>query len=365
MKSVRILLLAVATLCALIALCACGGGADNTPEHTHSFGDWKVTEKPTCTEKGTETRYCSCGEKQTEAIVSLGHNYVDGECANCGDIKENTECKHDNVEVLSAKASTCTENGLTEGKKCLDCGEILIAQTETAMLAHAFGDWATVKEPTVTEEGLKERTCACGEKDTVIVEKLIASEGLEYELNEDGQGYTVTGIGTCTDTDIVIPAIYNDKPVTAIGFVAFAAIDSGSGDILPSYITSIVIPDSVVSIGEGAFAYCSNLISIVIPDSVTSIGSYAFLVCTGLTSIVIPDSVTSIGDYAFENCTGLTSIEIPDSVTSIGFGAFYGCTGLKNVYYTGSEAEWAKISIDSSNWYLTNATIHYNYVPAN
>ena len=130
-------------------------------------------------------------------------------------------------------------------------------------------------------------------------------------------------------------------------------------------LTSIVIPDSVTSIGDYAFDGCIGLTSIVIPDSVTNIGRCAFDGCTGLTSIAIPDSVKSIGYSTFKNCTGLTIIVIPDSVTSIGDCAFWDCISLKDVYYTGTEAEWAKISIGSENDYLTNATIHYNYVPAN
>ena len=131
-------------------------------------------------------------------------------------------------------------------------------------------------------------------------------------------------------------------------------------------LTSIVIPDSVTSIGDGAFHGCSSLTSIVIPDSVTSIGYNAFNGCSSLTSVVIPDSVTSIGMRAFYDCDSLTSIVIPDSVTSIGNYAFYYCDKLTDVYYTGTEEEWANITID--NYYngnddLLNATIHYNYVP--
>ena len=91
------------------------------------------------------------------------------------------------------------------------------------------------------------------------------------------------------------------------------------------------IPNSVTSIGDYAFYYCSGLTSITIPSSVTSIGDYAFYYCRGLTSITIPSSVTSIGDYAFYYCSGLTSVTIPNSVTSIGNGAFWGCSGLTSV----------------------------------
>ena len=113
------------------------------------------------------------------------------------------------------------------------------------------------------------------------------------------------------------------------------------------------------------YSYRSSIKSVVIGDSVTSIGDYAFRYCSSLTSVVIPDSVTSIGNDAFYSCGSLTSVVIGDSVTSIGEGAFYYCSALKDVYYTGNEEEWQAIAIDSGNSALTNATIHYNYVPEN
>ena len=145
--------------------------------------------------------------------------------------------------------------------------------------------------------------------------------------------------------------------VISIGFEAFRECVS---------LTSIVIPDSVTSISDKAFYWCDSLTSVVIGDSVTSIGDSAFQGCDSLSSVVIPDSITSIGDSAFSDCSSLTSIVIPDSVTSIGDKAFYNCSSLKDVYYTGSEAEWKAIEIDAfSKYYLKYATIHYNYVPEN
>ena len=186
-------------------------------------------------------------------------------------------------------------------------------------------------------------------------------------------------------TSVTIP-----DSVTTIGDNAFRECTG---------LTNVTIPDSVEFLGSGVFSRCTSLTSItvdknnenyssrdgvlfnkdqttliqypagnqrdtyIIPDSVKSIGEYAFSGCTGLTSITIPDSVTSIGIDAFDGCTGLTSITIPDSVTNIGGAAFYGCKGLTDVYYSGTEAEWKKISIDVLNDELKNATIHYNANP--
>ena len=136
-------------------------------------------------------------------------------------------------------------------------------------------------------------------------------------------------------------------------------------------LTSVVIPDSVTTIGERAFYYCDSLTSVVIGDSVTTIGSYAFYDCSSLTSVVIGDGVTTIGDEAFYNCDSLTSVEIPDSVTTIGNSAFYDCRSLTSVYITDITA-WCNISFGSSdanplyyakNLYLNNELITDLIIP--
>ena len=96
-------------------------------------------------------------------------------------------------------------------------------------------------------------------------------------------------------------------------------------------LSNIVIPDSVIDIGEGAFLGCGSLPKIVIPNSVTSIGDSAFFDCSSLSKIVIPNSVTKIRDHAFEDCRSLSNIVIPDSVTDIGNRAFSCCRSLPNI----------------------------------
>ena len=96
-------------------------------------------------------------------------------------------------------------------------------------------------------------------------------------------------------------------------------------------VTNVIVPDTITKINNYAFYKWTWLTSITIPGSVTSIGNYAFYGCTSLTSITIGNSLTSIGEYAFLGCKSLASITIPDSVTSIGDYAFYGCTNLVSI----------------------------------
>jgi hypothetical protein len=125
---------------------------------------------------------------------------------------------------------------------------------------------------------------------------------------------------TGSTTDVKIPEKIKNLPVTKIDR---AFLNNKN-------ITSVTIPDSVISIGEMAFEGCSNLISVTIGNSVTSIGRMAFSGCTSLTSVIIGNSVTSIGVEAFKGCTSLSSVTIPNSITSIGVTAFSGC-GLTSV----------------------------------
>lgn len=83
--------------------------------------------------------------------------------------------------------------------------------------------------------------------------------------------------------------------------------------------------------------------SVIIPESVTSIGNRAFFY-SGLTSVTIPKGVTSIGNEVFSYCNELTTVTLPATIPSIESNAFGGCGKLNAVYYEGDLAEWCRFS---------------------
>ena len=147
------------------------------------------------------------------------------------------------------------------------------------------------------------------------------SSGLEYSVNSDGTTCTITGIGTCTDTELIIPEEIDGYRVTKISNNAFA-----NNEI----ITSVLIPDSVYSIGSKAFYKCYNLETINIPYGITSINNSTFWRCKKLVSIDIPETVTSIGGSAFYDCENLSCVNGGWGIASVSSYAFGECDKLQD-----------------------------------
>lgn len=211
-----------------------------------------------------------------------------------------TPCEHE-WTILSITQPTCMEIG-EQSSVCLICGKKDIKTIEK--LEHDYVNGVCVNK-------------GCG-----LLEVNYGSVGLKFDLNDDEKSYSVSGIGVCSDFDIVIPETYNSMPVTAISDNAFSACKN---------LISIIISNSITSIGDFAFEDCYGLKSITIPNSVVSIGYRAFYNCRGLTNIAIPESITFISEAAFEWCISLNNVTIPNSVTSIGYKAFEYCSGLTSV----------------------------------
>ena len=213
----------------------------------------------------------------------------------------------------AAVESTCTESGHAEYWYCSYCEECFTDSDGN--------NFTTLEQLTIQPTGHNFVDGFCSKCNISYF-----TEGLEYSLSSDSEYYIVTGIGTATDKDLVIPSVYNNLPVTEIGGYAFNGCSS---------LTSITIPEGVTSIGENAFWGCSRLTGVTFGanSQLESIGSFAFAYCSSLTSITIPEGVTNIDGNAFKGCSSLTSITIPEGVTSIDNYAFYGCTALTEINF--------------------------------
>ena len=194
--------------------------------------------------------------------------------------------------------------------------------------------------------------CQCEYLTSIVIPDSVTNIGQEAvdecsSLTSIVIGNGVTSIGKwafslCKSlTSITIP-----DSVTSIGKYAFQYCSS---------LTSIVIGNGVTSIGEQAFYGCSSLTSVVVGEGNTVydsreqcnaiIHTATNTLISGCQNTIIPESVKSIGDYAFYYCSSLTSIVIPDSVTSIGEAAFMGCDSLKSITFNGTKMQWNSIEL--------------------
>ena len=124
-------------------------------------------------------------------------------------------------------------------------------------------------------------------------------------------------------------------------------------------LSDIVLPESLETIGNNAFYWCSNLKTIRIPNNVVTIGGCAFL-GTGLISIIIPGKISTIKDGTFWKCGSLSNVVFPESLTTVESNAFYECYALSDIFYHGTEEQWAEITLEEfGNETLLSSKFHY------
>ena len=314
------------------------------------------------------------------------------------------------VEVDPGYPATCTEDGMTDGKKCTDCGKVLASKEVIPASGHTFGRWIMSKEVTCTENGERQRICSqCGEKETEVIDSIgkhiegeiivdkeptntengvghtecincgatiqanvpIEASDFTYTINDDGNTCTITGYKG-SNNSITIPERIYSYTVTAIGDDAFFDYTN---------FTNITIPNSVTTFGESAFLRCGNLKTVNYDGDIESwlnisfynYGSSPLLNGASLyfngelvTDVVLPNTITWINDYVFCGCTSITSITIPNGVTTFGEGAFLLCDNLKTVNYDGDIESWLNISFHGDYWdshsnpLLNGASLYFN-----
>lgn len=325
----------------------------------------------TCTTDGKYDEVVYCGVAECNAQISRATKIIDA---------------LGHTEVIDAAVeATCTTTGLTEGKHCYVCNEVLIKQ-EIIFGKHSFAN----------------QICStCGEHEYFI-----------FTLLKDNT-YSIKARSTDSMPKMLtIPSEFNGITVTEISIGAFAECNT---------IEQILIPETIKKIYEKAFCDCENLfniifnatecrngyskniflgagsatdgISVTIGSNVKRIPEYLFAVETELgwwkdtnniisveflegsvceeigfaafhlskklTTIILPDSVTFIDIAAFEMCTSLESIYIPVGVTGIPHEVFNRSDSLTDIYYQGSREQWAEFSVGAWNDPFLSAKVHY------
>lgn len=273
--------------------------AETTPAettvHVHSYSS--TIKEPTCSATGYTLNVCECGDQQvTNPTDQLPHTYG---------------------EWKTITASTCTTEG-QQSRTCTVCGA-----TETQKLAVAGHSYVSkVTDPTKTTQGYTVHTCSvCSDSYTDSYTNATGSVGLAYSQNADGT-LTITGIGLCTDTDVIVYSTTADgKSVTAIAEGAFAGNNT---------IKTLYLPASIKTIGEGAFASCTALTSITVEAENKNFaavggvlytkdmtGIVAFPAGIALTEYTVSKSITSIRPSAFAGCFNLTQFKLADATSKL------------------------------------------------
>ena len=193
-------------------------------------------------------------------------------------------------------------------------------------------------------------------------------------VTSDGQPYTVTAIGYSAfgslSTPINVSSVFIPATVRSIGDSAFLYCNAlttvtfaensqlksigrsafyGTEHTHPRF-KEIKIPDSVETIGNGAFYDCRDLERITLPSALQTLSAVTFYDCTALSEVTFPASLKTIEKSAFSGCRKLSEVKLPASLTTIQSYVFDRCSALKTVFYDGSLERWSQIN--TSNDFL-------------
>lgn len=164
------------------------------------------------------------------------------------------------------------------------------------------------------------RTFACDNFPIKYVENDIV-----YTLDELDHTASVFDVKNVNSEKIVIPDNVSGYKIVSVSEKAF-------GKPIYKKWNTIILPDSIVKIGNRAFNFCPELKFIKLPQNLETIGSESFRLCTNLETLTLPDTVNSIGEEAFFSCVSLRSINIPDNLTALEKGLFQHCISLKGIH---------------------------------
>lgn len=328
--------------------------------HQHAVVHWVKIKVPTCTTSGKQYAICSCGKTiDSKDIPANGHSLVidkavavtcttnglteGSHCSICNAIivrQETIKSKGHSVVVDKAVAVTCTTNGLTEGSHCSVCGTIFVQQQTVASKGHTMSS----KRVAATYDKKEHTLHYCTSCSYSYEEFDNTASPIKFKSNNNGT-CSVIGLSDLTIENLVIPTKSPDGDmVISIRDEAFKG---------NTKITSVVIPDSVTTIGSSAFESCSNLKSVIFPKNenenfklnyrsfafsgienvdlsktnMDSVARDAFYGCKKLKTVKL-NNVKKIDNFAFSQCSELTSLIHSGELTTIGERSFENCKKL-------------------------------------
>ena len=337
--------------------------APTNDDHNMGYKEENSTE-PSCIREGSYDKviYCTlCDEEFSRETVTIGktnhtkatavmENVVSAGCGNPGTYDlvvycSNSECKIElsRESKMVDKLPHTPKEAVVENKVDADCTSTGSYESVVYCgVCNAELERKTVTIP-ITHGNDEYGICVICDPD--------ASRGLQFA--EYDTYCSVLGLGKCTDIDIIIPLMYNGKPVEYISESAFSQ----------KPIESVVISKNIYGIVKSAFANCSKLKTVTFKEcELNYIDNYAFAECNLLESIEIPGSVMRIGNLAFAGCEMLNSIAFSEreSSLSIGENAFNECKKLSGVYVE-SITDWCRVAF-SNQWANPLATAKNLYV---
>ncbi|MBQ8338984.1 MAG: leucine-rich repeat domain-containing protein [Clostridia bacterium] len=363
MKKRFMLISSIAICLLLISLVAYYNKDNKNQSHAHSYGEWEIRTAATCATAGKKICSCTCGKYQTQSIPATGHTVtidiaVESTCTTTG----LTEGKHCSIcnEVLTAQEivpamghtemidtaveATCTATGLTEGKHCSICNEVLTAQEIVPATGHTFSEWVETIAPTCTVAGVQTRNCDCGSIQT----KTINATGHSYGAWENTIQATCTVTGT--QKRVCICGNIQTKTINATGHsygawkTTIQATCTATGTQKRTCICGSIETKSISALGHNFSNNTCTRCSKKQPSAgleftsngdgtcyVSDVGS-----CTDI-NVVIPETspkgyiVTSIEKSAFSYCRKIVSVTLPSTLTTIGVGAFAHCSSLSTI----------------------------------
>ena len=201
-----------------------------------------------------------------------------------------------------------------------------------------------------------------------------AVELFDLEPAVDSGDLVITGFKKhASFSTLKIPSTINGKTVVALADEAFAFTNT-------DYAKHIILPDTIVSVGDGAFMRspeatfdiqgvltsigessfegCSLLTSVKLGEGIESIPFMCFFECTSLTTINIPNGVTTVEENAFEGCSSMLTMVLPATLTTVEDSAFANCKNIKSIFFGGTEEQFDAISIADSNEALSRANLY-------